>query len=211
MKYIILIAVTVVMMFTSTANATLILNNNDSLEIGEFSINETFYDFYGYSENIPDSSNTGFELVNTVVFLIANFNNELALIGTFGSFVSAGDDDGGRLALTFSNEGFGDLLFVDDKKDTQTVNGNDLTINFQYIKNRTDGFIFGLGDGTNVALNLSLSDLEGIDEIIFLNDGSNPYRLGNNFSLSSTKVSEPSALALMLLGMGLLLSRKHKK
>lgn len=211
MKYLTRLVIAFSLFFTTTANASLILNDDNSLDIGEFLINESFFDFYGYDTNVPDSSNTGFELTNTAVFLITNFNNQLALVGHFGSFVSEGDEEGGSLSLTFLNEGFGSLLFVDDKKDENAAitNGPETTITFTYIRNRNDGFIFGLGDGTNVDLNLSLDNIDGIDQFVLLNSGSNPYILGNNFSIKSVKVSEPSVLILMALATCLLLARRR--
>lgn len=193
----------------TNANAALILNKDNSLAISEFSIAETFQNFYDYSGNVVNSSNTGFEDVNTAVFLIASFNNELALIATFGAFIDDGDNDGGRLNLQLTNNGFGDFLFIDDGGDPKSSISNVTTIDFSYFTDRTDGFIYSLGNGNNVDLELIFSDIVGVDSFIFLNEGEQSINLGSAFSISTLQVSEPSTILLGAVSFLFLMLRRR--
>lgn len=219
MRHLRRIFASVILLVSLDANAAFILNNNNSNVVNAFNIAETFQSFYGYGESVRASSNTGFEQVNTAVFLLAQYQGQYSLIGTFGSFIANGDPEGGKLTLDVTNNGFGNFLFVDDPSEVVNQTGSSSSIDFNYIENRTDGFIFDLGDGTNVDLTLLMTNITGLDSFQFLNSGGNSYSLTNQFNLSladnasnSAAIPEPNGLYLLVLSMLIVLSiRKNRK
>jgi hypothetical protein len=209
MKNIVKAAALVLIAFSMNANASFILNGNPALSINTISINESFDDFYGYSQNIINSSNTGLEETNTGVFSITQFNGNFALIATFGAFLSDGDKDGGSFDMNVVNNGLGSFLFIDDPDEIILLGSNVTDISFKYFKNRTDGFIFDLGNGFDIDLTFNISNTAGLDNLKMLNGGSE-YVLGNEFRISSLReVPEPTSLVLLSLFLLGLVVRKR--
>lgn len=214
MKNIVKAAALVLVAFSMNANASFILNGNPTLPINTSSINESFDDFYGYSQNIINSSNTGLEETNTGVFSITEFNGNFALIATFGAFLSDGDKDGGSFDMNVVNNGLGSFLFIDDPDEIILQGANVTDISFKYFKNRTDGFIFDLGNGFDIDLTFNISNAVGLDNLKMLNGGSE-YILGNEFRISSLsssvveEVPEPTSLVLLSLFLLGLVARKR--
>lgn len=214
MKNIVKAAALVLVAFSMNANASFILNGNPALPINTSSINESFEDFYGYSQNIINSSNTGLEETNTGVFSITEFNGNFALIATFGAFLSDGDKDGGSFDMNVVNNGLGSFLFIDDPDEIILQGSNVTDISFKYFKNRTDGFIFDLGNGFDIDLTFNISNAVGLDNLKMLNGGSE-YILGNEFRISSIsssvvgEVPEPTSLVLLSLFLLGLIVRKR--
>lgn len=217
MKNIIKTAALFMAALSMNANAAFILNDNAAMPIYTSSIDETFENFYGYSQNIINSSNTGFEETNTGVFSITEFNGNFALIATFGAFLSNGDKDGGSFDMNVVNNGLGSFLFIDDPDEVISQGSNETDISFKYFKNRTDGFIFDLGNGFDIDLTFNISNIVGLDNLKLLNGGSE-YVLDNEFTISSLnssvvgvveEIPEPTALALLSLFLFGLALRKR--
>lgn len=192
------------------ANAAIILNGNQTVQA--FSLSESFKSFYDLGGNLPNSSNTGLEKIDTAVMLIAEFGGQYALIGTFGGLPSIGDDFGGSLTMSLTNNGTGSFILVDDPSDTVTTLGNETIINFDYNNRRNDGFIFFLGSGDDVDISLSMSDLVGINDFEFLNSGDRPFDINSSFTLgNAVSVSEPfGTLGLFILSL-FCITRANKK
>lgn len=209
-----------VVLMSWNVNAAFILNDDISKVVNPFVITESFVDFYGYGDAVRASSNTGYEEVDSAIFMITQFEDQFSLIATFGAFVADGDLDGGKLKLEMTNNGFADFLFVDDPSEVVLTNGNLTTINFNYIQNRTDGFILDLGDGSDVELSFLLSNLVGLDSFKFLNAGGSEYAIGSQFDLGlfnfasasePEAISEPNGIFLLTLSavIGLAVRRKR--
>lgn len=203
-----IVATSLIVSMISSANAAIILNGSTQLQA--LSISESFADFYGYADKIPASSSTGFEQVDTAVFMLLENSGQFALLGTFGAFNFQGDDFGGNVSLALTNLGIGSLILIDDPREGETVSGNTTSINFDYASNRTDGFIFGLGNGNGVDLLVELSNLTGLSDFVFI-DSNGSQQITDTFTLGNflksdvaepNEVPEPSflfAFALMLL------------
>ena len=218
MKHLRKLLLPLVVLMSWNVNAAFILNDDNNKVVNPFIITESFADFYGYAEAVRASSNTGYEEVDSAIFMITQFQNQFSLIATFGAFVADGDLDGGKLKLEMTNEGFANFLFVDDPSEVVVTNGNVTSINFNYIANRTDGFILDLGNGTDVELSFLMSQLVGLDTFKFLNAGGSEYDLGPQFDLSlfngasvSTPVSEPNGIFLLVLSAVIGLSVRRKR
>ncbi len=218
MKHLKQILLSLVLLTTWNANAAFILNDDINKSVNPFILNESFADFYGYGKAVRASSKTGYEEIDSAIFMITQFQNQFSLIATFGALVADGDLEGGSLRLEMTNEGFADFLFIDDPSEVEVVNGNTTTINFRYIDNRTDGFILDLGNGSDVDLSFLMTRLVGLDTFKFLNADGSEYVLGPQFDLSlfngasaSTTVSEPNGLLLLLLSALIGLSVRGKR
>lgn len=218
MKLLTKILLPLVVLISCNVNAAFILNNDNSNVVNAFNLSESFKSFYGYASSVRASSNTGFEQTNTAVFLIAQYQGQYSLIATFGSFVANGDPDGGSLTLGLTNNGFGNFLFIDDPSETVSTTGNFSSINFNYLADRTDGFIFDLGDGTNVDLSILMSNLVGVDNFQFLNAGGTDYSLSSQFNLSlfdnsasASPVVAPNGLFLLVLSLLIVFSVRKRR
>lgn len=214
------ILISLIVLTSCNVNAAFILNNDNNNVINVFNISESFESFYGYNESVRASSSTGYEQVNTAVFLLAEYQGQYSLISTFGSFVANGDPEGGSLKLELTNNGFGSFLFVDDPNELVNTSGNVSSVSFSYFADRTDGFIFGLGDGSNVDLSILMSDLTGIDNFVFLNSGGSTYGITPQFTLSLSSenpvdgpvsVAEPNGLKILLLSLIIGLSIRKRR
>lgn len=189
-----------------SSNAAFILNGNQSIEV--FNLGETFEDFYDLGGNLPNSSNTGLEQVDTAVMLLAEFGGEYALIATFGGLPSIGDNIGGALTLMLTNDGFGSFTLIDDLSDPVSSSGNTTTIDFEYSNRRNDGFIFFLGSGVNTDLSVSFSNLVGLDDFTFLSDGGGAISTGSSFTLSNVVDVNAPLGPFALIGIFLILMRQ---
>lgn len=209
-----IIAIAFTAVFAVNSQAAIILNGTDSL--GVFSLTESFEDFYDHGGDAPNSSNTGFEQVNTAVMMIIEFSGEYALVGTFGGLASIGDLDGASLSMDLINLGTGSFTLIDDVTDPVTVSGALTTIDFSYANKRNDGFIFSLGNGTDVDILVSFYDYIGLDDFIFLSSGESDISVGDTFFLSNTlaptsvAVSEPTLLFMLISSLFILLRRIKK-
>lgn len=216
MKTLVVSVALVILLFfaTSTSSKAAIILNGET-ELQGISVSGSFEQFYGYSRSVPASSNTGFELVDTAVFMLLENSGNYALLATFGAFRYQGDEFGGSLSLSLTNEGFGSLLLLDDPKESISYNGNTTNIDFDYADNRTDGFIFGLGDGSVVDLLVEMTSIVGLSNFVFVDSNgqkliSEEFNLGNQFYTGggSTDIPEPSLL--MLFGFALLIGCRKR-
>ncbi len=209
--------VALVAMFTAAnASSAIISNNilvNNTNTVSAFSLSESFTNFYGRSEVVVNSSNTGFERTNTAVFLLAEYLGEYALIATFGAFEVDGDFDGASFSMFLNEQGTGNFVLLDDPTEQTTVTGSTTKIDFTYFANRNDGFIYSLGDGLDVDLSIDFANLTGLDSFVFLNSDSPEIALGTSFSLSNslTLVSAPAPnVVALILGVILVMGFRKK-
>lgn len=196
MKHLKKILLPLVAIISCNANAAFILNDDINKVVNPFNLTESFKNFYGYATSVRASSNTGFEEVDSAIFMLTEFQDQFSLIATFGAFVADGDLAGGELRLEMTNNGNGlaDFVFIDDPTDPEATNGNQTTIDFAYIRDRTDGFILDLGDGKDVDLSFLMTQLVGLNNFKFLNAGGGDYVIDSQFDLSllkSSSVAEP--------------------
>lgn len=194
---------------TTTTNATLIsLNNNTPVQ--PLILDESFTDFYDYNSMCHRwSSNTGLEINDGIVMFFAEHNNDLAL---FTLVDKPGEGDGGKAKMRIDNmSSFGDVLFMDDPGDKQVSNG----INWRWNAGKNDGMIYQLFNMKNFDINISFSDLSGLNNgITFLSFeqpiAASPFSVVDkmpnaidmraSFSAQS-QVPEPASVALFGLAL----------
>lgn len=190
---------------SSGAHASFILNGTSTIE--ELNLSESVIDFYDYnSSSAPFSSNTGYEINDVFVFLLAEFGGSYYLVGTTDGTVATSDNSNGRVNINLiDNLGTsGGVIFVDDSNDTQVSTINSIFIDFVFGTDANDGFIYDLGDGTNVSLSASLELTRGVTDAIFLDfsGSSTPsvIDISDSFELrSAVAVSSPPMFLLLSL------------
>tara|TARA_R110002153_G_scaffold83607_1_gene210067 strand:- start:1919 stop:2581 length:663 start_codon:yes stop_codon:yes gene_type:complete len=198
-----------------SSNAALIVNN--SFLANDLELTESFEDFYDYGNLFKASSNTGFELNNTLVLMIVSFDGDFGLVGLMDKLDSTGG--GMTIALTDDSTTQGAFTLYDDPKETGTTSGNTITSKWNWGEGFTDGFVYTFGDITDVDVTLDFTIKSGISDIVFYDfDGSTQLInvTGPNLSLSNAvdptlvSVSTPNSMLITILALSLLLMRKFK-
>lgn len=196
--------------FCFSANAVLILN--DSQSVGTLTLNEDVLSFYDYNKANVASSDTGLEKLDTFMFFVAEYSEMFYLIGLVDSI---GGSEPGKaiITLTDNSSDVGSFLFIDDPNEFKTSGSNFTNITFKWAGGYNDGFIYGLGNSSNlVDLTIDFGQFINLAESSFLSfeDGlQKQTELGNSFTL--TRVSAPSTYALFLLGLALMCVRLKTK
>lgn len=203
------------------SRAGLISINGSSVEALDLNgIYNSFEEFYDYDDAFVWSSNTGFEVIDTVVFFVAELNNEY---GIFSTISSANGGSKGKVSFNYAATS-GSMLFLDDPD--EKLDGS--TIVFRYAQDRSDGFIYGGLDNNDWSFSASFFDETNINGIGFVSfdngELSNPqysslFALDDLFTISnvgadssqvSQPVSEPGSFALLIIGLSGLLARRSK-
>lgn len=214
-------AISLMMLAFSSFNsfAAMISWNGNSIEALDLNSSySSFQEFYDYDNTFQWSSNTGLELVDTIVMFVAELNGEFGIFSTISS-----PTGGSQGSVTFNyGASAGSMLFIDDPD--ENVNGTD--VNFIYGQNKSDGFIYSrLGDfnwtfapsffnQSNIEgirfvsfsggefANAQYSDLISLDEVLVVSNEINS-------SSASQPINAPGTFCLLLLGiLGLTARRK---
>lgn len=193
-----------------SANASLLTFNGNTVNALDLNGTSTsFEEFYNYSKS---SSNTGLEVVNTVVMFIAELNDEYAIFTTANKYNAGGAI--GKLAVDLTVTS-GGVSFTDDP-----VEASGLSMMFNYAAKLSDGFIFS-GMDTDFTYSQSMFSKKGLVGVQFVDfaDGtlasasySSVMAVTDSFTITGSSpaavVSSPSALALILLGLAAIVRRK---
>lgn len=202
---------------SSSVHASFILNGTSTIE--ELDLSESVIDFYDYNSlSAPFSSNTGFEINDVFVFLLAEFGGSYYLVGTTDGTVATSDTSNGRVNINLTDNlgTSGGVIFVDDSNDTQVSSINSIFIDFIFGTDANDGFIYDLGDGSNVSLSASLGLTRGVTDAVFLDfSGSGTplvIDITDSFELrSAVSVSSPPMFLLLSLTILTLICRKKRR
>lgn len=208
----------VLLTIAGTANCSMITINHET-EIQALSLNMSFVDFYDYdSKQYSWSSNTGYELNDTIVMFFAEHNNDFALITLVDK---PGAGNGGRAKMNINRmQENGSVLFMDDPNDRMLTNG----FNWRWNAAKNDGMIYEMFDMQNFALDISFSKLSGLNNGITFLSFDEPLTPSAQFSASNaptainmqtsftvqSQVPEPASIAifgLALIGLVLRLKR----
>lgn len=192
----------------SANGATISVNNENNIQ--PLLLNQSFVNFYDYDSMCHRwSSNTGFEMNDGIVMFFAEHNNDLALITLVDK---PGEGNGGRAKMNINHmHDHGDLLFMDDPNDRMLTNG----VKWNWNPAKNDGMIYQLFDMENFAIDISFSNLSGLDNgIKFLSfdqsltagatlsarNTPTVIDMPNSFSAQS-QVPEPASIALFGLAL----------
>mmetsp|Transcript_59403 Transcript_59403/g.189222 ORF Transcript_59403/g.189222 Transcript_59403/m.189222 type:complete len:230 (+) Transcript_59403:112-801(+) len=198
----------------STAAANFISFNGTQVSAldlnGQYS---SFQEFYGYNTRKPWSSNTGFELNDTVVMFLAELNGEYGLFATFSRSANGNGGGAGSLYASISSSS-GSATFADDPDEINdpasnaaelaALNGSGL--NFRWNGDKTDGFIFSELNLPTWNVQTSFTNTVNIDGLVFLSFGDGTkasatstdlYAIGSNFEVSRA-ISTPATIGLFM-------------
>ncbi len=181
-----------------------VIKLNDTIKLNPLSLAQNsggFIDFYNYQKH---SSRTGYEIDNTFVMFLVEYQSDLALFAFTGS---RGNDTKGTANFRINHlDQFGRILFKDDSADKSVSNG----INWKWNKKKNDGLIYQLNSNSDFDLDLSIFNSTGLDNgYQFLSFDSNnqvtSHRVVNQFNVSTTRdfspVPEPSTLAILAIAL----------
>lgn len=189
--------------------------------VNALSINETFESFYSYSSPVGGSSNTGYEINDSVVLFLVEYANSYALIGLVDGTSTTGDTTDGLMFLTLQDltGSLNSLLVSDDINDASVQNPSTIKFTFGFGPGKNDGFVYSLGSGSNVDIFLGYQYVRGLSEAVFLSfdDGLvNQISLGSSTTLQGSApqlnlASAPSASGVLMLGVVLLIGSRLRK
>ncbi len=219
-----MIGTAVMLSFVSTSNASILSVNGQSInayDIQKDSGANNFSEFYNYLDSstdngvlLPYSSNTGFEIANQIVLMVAKNGNEYGLIGLLSG--RGGAAGGALMSYTTTNPL---NVFVDDPNEPQ--GGGYITnseIKWKYFTNRGDGFIFsGLTTGywkIDTAFSDFSSSLKSTISVLSFDENNAPVSLvfRRDDLLTFSQINTPSsALLIMLAGFAVLRLKRMSK
>lgn len=191
----------------NVANAGLITLNHDT-EVGTLLLSSSFTGFYSYGTPNAASANTGLEEEGNAIMFLAEHGGELSF---FTLLDAPGATHSTRsLNMTLSDFTLSDVLLVDDPQE-----GTSSGFSWRWVSCCTDGMIYKISDKDTFDINITFSDVVGVNDFKFLsfNDQmSSPevIMVGTSFSIQA--VPEPTILgiyALGLIGLGLRRFAKH--
>jgi|OM-RGC.v1.013257698 hypothetical protein len=210
--------VLVLFLVSFSAKAAFIVDGYQS--VGVLSINESFESFYSYNSPVGGSSNTGYEINDTVVMFLVEFGNSYALVGLVDGTIATGDTTNGLMFLTLNDLAgpLGALIVSDDIADSDIQGPNTIKFTFGFAAEKNDGFVYSLGSADNVDLTVAFQYVRGLSDAVFLSfeDGlvSDQIVLGNSATIQgsapSVSVHSPSIIGLFALGILFVVSRKNK-
>lgn len=205
----------------NSANATLIVNN--TYEVEALELTEDFESFYARSEGNLYSSNTGLEILDSIVLFFAEYQGVTSLFGLLD--LGTANSSKAELDLTIDDNSSagGALIFLDDfDQEVAIASGpNELFVNFVWGKDpsRNDGFIYGIEDEGSFDIDLLFEFINGTpSDVVFLSfdDESNPAAIslndfnGVNVKSGATSVSAPGSSGVILLALIFLVARRFR-
>ncbi len=194
--------VTLLSVASCFANASFILNG--STTVNELDLTQDVVSFYGRDGN---ASTTGYELGDSVVFMIGEYLGTSYLVGMFDNGATSGV---GNLQLDIldSSSSQGTFILVDDANEAPSGSGPLYEMNFFWGTNYTDGIVYELASGlTDLTLDFVLA--RGLTDAYFISfDGAGPNYISlsggltlvsNSVAPPITAVAEPTKLVLLTL------------
>ncbi|WP_281556467.1 hypothetical protein [Thalassomonas sp. RHCl1] len=190
--------------FIASVNAGLFTLDHSN-PINPLTLSESFTAFYDYGSPNRSSANTGYEQEATAVMFLAEYDEQLAL---FTLLDAKGGERVTRTAdMTISDFNLSDVLLVDDSGES-----HDSGFQWRWFKCCTDGMIYRIRNQDKFALDISFTDIVGLNSFKFLSfpdDVSSPEELpvGTSFSIQGrvpgqpSSVPEPSALLIFACGV----------